>query len=55
ILVSIILVSEFVCMTLYATGGKSLKHMLGKADNVKLMNRIAGTLMMGVGVWLFVS
>ncbi len=55
ILVSIILASEFVCMTLYATGGKSLKHMLGKADNVKLMNRIAGTLMMGVGVWLFVS
>ncbi len=56
ILVSIILVSEFVyVMTLYATGGKSLKHMLGKADNVKLMNRIAGTLMMGVGVWLFVS
>ena len=55
ILVSIILASEFVCMTLYATGGKSLKHMLCKADNVKLMNRIAGTLMMGVGVWLFVS
>ena len=55
ILVSIILASEFVCMTLYATGGKSLKHMLGKADNVKLMNRIAGTLMMGVGVWLSVS
>ena len=42
-------------MTLYATGGKSLKRVLGKADNVKLMNRIAGTLMMGVGVWLFVS
>lgn len=55
ILVSIILVSEFVCMTLYATGGKSLKHLLGQADNVRLMNRIAGTLMMGVGVWLSVS
>ena len=55
ILVSIILVSEFICMTLYATGGKSLKHLLGQADNVRLMNRIAGTLMMGVGVWLFVS
>ncbi|MEZ9058383.1 LysE family translocator [Vibrio pelagius] len=55
LLVSIILVSEFVCMTLYATGGKSLKHLLGQADNVRLMNRIAGTLMMGVGVWLFVS
>ncbi|MBW3696064.1 LysE family translocator [Vibrio sp. T187] len=55
ILVSIILVSEFVCMTLYATGGKGLKRMLGQADNVKVMNRIAGTLMIGVGIWLFVS
>lgn len=55
ILVSIILVSEFVCMTLYATGGKGLKRLLGQADNVKLMNRIAGTLMIGVGIWLFVS
>ncbi|WP_394251957.1 LysE family translocator [Vibrio profundi] len=55
ILVSIILVSEFVCMTLYATGGKGLKQLLGQADNVKLMNRIAGTLMIGVGIWLFVS
>ncbi len=55
ILVSIILVSEFICMTLYATGGKSLKHLLGQADNVRVMSRIAGTLMMGVGVWLFVS
>lgn len=54
-LVSIILVSEFVCMTLYATGGKGLKRALGHAKNVKLMNRIAGTLMMAVGIWLFVS
>lgn len=54
-LVSIILVSEFVCMTLYATGGKGLKRALGKTQNVKLMNRISGTLMMGVGIWLFLS
>lgn len=55
ILVSIILMFEFICMSLYATGGKGLKHLLGQSKNVRLMNRIAGTLMMGVGVWLLMS
>ncbi|OQK34919.1 hypothetical protein XM71_c20326 [Vibrio parahaemolyticus] len=55
VLVSIILLFEFICMSLYATGGKGLKRVLGQSKNVRLMNRFAGTLMMGVGVWLFVS
>ncbi len=53
--VGIIMISEFVCMTLYATGGKGLKRALGKAKNVRLMNRVAGTLMVGVAIWLFMS
>lgn len=55
VLVSIILICEFICMTLYATGGKGLKRLLGKSENVKLLNRIAGSLMMGVGVWLYLT
>lgn len=55
VLISIILLFEFVCMSLYATGGKSLKALLKKSDNVKMMNRISGVLMMGVGVWLVMS
>ena len=55
VLVSIILMFEFICMSLYATGGKGLKRLLGQSKNVRLMNRIAGTLMMGVGVWLLMS
>lgn len=55
LLVGIIMMSEFVCMTLYATGGKGLKRVLGHSKNVRFMNRVSGTLMMGVGVWLFVS
>jgi len=55
VLVSIILVSELISMTLYATGGKGLKSLLGHSKNIRLMNRISGTLMMGVGVWLFAS
>ncbi|HHF2950761.1 TPA: LysE family translocator [Vibrio diabolicus] len=55
VLVSIILLFEFICMSLYATGGKGLKRVLGQSKNVRLMNRIAGTLMVGVGVWLLLS
>ncbi|QOL25039.1 LysE family translocator [Thalassotalea sp. LPB0316] len=52
ILLSVILCSEFVCMMLYATGGKTLRIFLSTGNNVKLMNRISGTLMVGVGIWL---
>ncbi|MFC5077727.1 Homoserine/homoserine lactone efflux protein [Vibrio thalassae] len=55
IMLGIILFSEFVCMTIYATGGKGLKRTLGNANNVRTMNRIAGALMCGVGVWLFLG
>ncbi|MCW8344501.1 LysE family translocator [Vibrio sp. ZSDZ65] len=55
IMLGIILLSEFVCMTIYATGGKGLKRTLGNANNVQTMNRIAGTLMCGVGIWLFLG
>jgi len=52
VLISMILSIEFICLVLYAVGGQSLAHLLRKRSNVRLMNRIAGTLMMGVGVWL---
>lgn len=55
LLVAIILTFEFICMTLYATGGKGLKHLLSHSKNVRLMNRISGSLMMAVGIWLFVG
>jgi homoserine/homoserine lactone efflux protein len=52
VLISIILIIEFICLVLYATGGQSLAHLLRKRSNVRVMNRIAGTLMIGVGIWL---
>ncbi|MEL0645961.1 LysE family translocator [Pseudoalteromonas agarivorans] len=52
VLVLVIMVSEFVCMLAYATGGKSLRLFLSRGDNIKWMNRIAGSLMMLVGMWL---
>lgn len=52
ILIAIILLIEFLCLLLYAAGGKGLRRVLGESGNVRLLNRIAGTLMVGVGVWL---
>ena len=55
VLVAIILMTELICMTLYATGGRSLRKFLEKSGNVRIFNRIAGTLMVAVGVWLATS
>ncbi|QLE97721.1 LysE family translocator [Neptunomonas phycophila] len=52
LLISLILLIEFFCLLGYASGGQTLRRFLMKSGNVRLMNRIAGTLMMGVGVWL---
>lgn len=52
VLIGIILCTEFISMMAYASGGKSLRLFLSKGDNVKFLNRIAGTLMIGVGLWL---
>lgn len=52
ILVTIILMSEFVCMLAYAGGGRTLRRFLLEGGSFRLMNRVAGTLMGAVGVWL---
>lgn len=52
ILLFIILSLEFICLIIYASGGSTLRKFLQKNNNVKLMNKIAGTLMIGVGIWL---
>lgn len=52
VLVALILLLEFMCLLIYASGGKALRHLLMDKGNVKLMNRIAGSLMIGVGIWL---
>lgn len=52
VLIALILVIEFGCLLLYAVGGRSLRRLLGESGNVRLLNRIAGSLMVGVGLWL---
>ena len=51
-LIAIILTLEFCCLLIYAAGGRTMRSVLMKSGNVRIMNRIAGTLMIGVGIWL---
>lgn len=52
ILVAIILLLETLCLLIYASGGSTLSRLLQRGENVRLVNRIAGTLMLVVGGWL---
>ena len=52
ILILIIVSIEFSSLILYATGGSSLRKILQDSSNVRLINKIAGTLMIAIGVWL---
>jgi threonine/homoserine/homoserine lactone efflux protein len=55
VLLGIIMISEVVCMCIYASGGKGLKSLLSKGNNVAYLNRIAGSLLAAVGMWLAIS
>jgi homoserine/homoserine lactone efflux protein len=55
LLVIVILCSEFTCMMIYATGGKTIGKLLTQSKNVKVLNKISGTLMIGVAIWLALS
>ena len=52
VLLSIILIIEFFCMVIYASGGQTLRSLLNQKGTVRLLNRIAGSLIAAVGIWL---
>ena len=54
-LVLIILIIEFLSLMLYASGGQALGVLLKKKNNFRVINRIAGILMICVGIWLAFS
>lgn len=55
VLIAIILISEFTCMMIYATSGKTIARSLTSEKNVKRLNQISGSLMLLVAVWLVLS
>ena len=54
-MIIIIVVIEFISLMIYASSGNALNKLLSKTSNVQTINRIAGLLMVSVGVWLALS
>jgi len=55
VLLSLIVVIEFGCLLIYASGGRSLSELLLRRGHALLLNRVAGCLMVGVAIWLVLS
>jgi len=55
VLLFFILLLEFICLIIYASGGSTLRKLLQNSSNVRVLNKIAGSMMIGVGVWLALS
>ncbi len=51
-LLALMLLIEFTCLQIYANGGRLLSDLLHRRGKARWLNRIAGSLMAGVGIWL---
>lgn len=51
-LLALMVIIEFICMQIYAHGGRALSDQLQRRGKARWLNRIAGSLMVGVGIWL---
>lgn len=54
LLIAVILCLELLCLLLYATGGRSLRNLLQQRGSVVMMNRVAGSMMLAVALWLVI-
>lgn len=52
VMLIVILSIEFFSMVLYAGGGRTLNRLMQRGGHVRLLNRIAGTAMLFVAIWL---
>lgn len=55
VLVTIIVLLEFLSMLLYASGGKALALFFGQPHRVQYLNRIGASLMFGVALWMLLG
>ncbi|MCV6620473.1 MAG: LysE family translocator [Cellvibrionaceae bacterium] len=49
----LIAICEFVSMTIYASGGRSLRYLLERDNGAQYLNRISGSLMIAVAFWMW--
>lgn len=52
-MLGLIAVCEFCSMMVYATGGRSLRYLLERENGAEILNRISGTLMIAVALWMW--
>jgi threonine/homoserine/homoserine lactone efflux protein len=52
-ILAVMMTTEFLSLNLYAGGGKWLGELLGRDENLVILNRIAAVLMVGVAVLVF--
>lgn len=55
ILISIILFFEFFCMMVYCSGGKGLRKLLQQNNNLHLMNKISGSLLILIAICFMIE
>jgi threonine/homoserine/homoserine lactone efflux protein len=51
-MLAVMVIIEFTCLQIYAHGGRVLSEQLHRRGKATWLNRIAGSLMVGVGFWL---
>src|SRR5215471_1295471 len=51
-LLAVMLIIEFVCLQIYAHGGRALSEQLHRRGKARWLNHLSGSLMVAVGVWL---
>ncbi|MEO8466571.1 MAG: LysE family translocator [Gammaproteobacteria bacterium] len=51
-MLALMLVIEFISLQIYAHGGRALSEQLHRRGKAHWLNRVAGSLMVGVGIWL---
>ncbi|MDA9368434.1 LysE family translocator [Flavobacteriaceae bacterium] len=55
VFLAIMLTTEFLSMSLYASGGRQVRQLLGKDRNLSMLNRIAAVLMVAVSAFVRLS
>ena len=51
-MLAVMVIIEFTCLQIYAHGGRVLSEQLHRRGKARWLNHIAGSLMVGVGIWL---
>ncbi len=54
-LLTVMLIIEFICLQIYAHGGRALSEQLHQRGRARWLNHVAGGLMVVVGIWLALS